>query len=199
MTKLAVLIPYTPDRIDLFKRLERELLLQIETSDVKIIALLTEKAPTKEEPKNTGPSTGLKRNRLVELAIELNAETFAFFDSDDMPGPTYIQRGLEFFDSGMDCSELWGQIYWSGKPGKPFHHYLSCTHAWEDKKQYHRPPNHLNFWRTVKVKDFMFEDKSFGEDMTWAMEIRKSGKIKTMMPIPEVVYHYYVGFPKHAI
>src|SRR5687767_14892681 len=124
----AILIPTTTDRKELFLRLEYEMLNQIGDANVKIIPLLTEKAPTKEEPRNTGPTTGEKRNDLVRMAIESKADGFAFFDSDDMPGPTYIKRALEFVDSGMDCSELWGQIYWSGKPGKPFHHYLECTH-----------------------------------------------------------------------
>lgn len=196
---LAILIPYTPDRQELYIRLYNTLINQIGANDVKIISYLTEKAPTKEEPYHRGPTTGEKRNHLVSLAVEAKAKCFAFFDSDDLPGATYIQRGLEFAKSGMDCAELYGQIYWSGKPGKPFHHYLTCTHAWEDSEQYHRPPNHLNFWRTDKVKDFRFQNKTFGEDMTWAMEIRNSGRIKTMMPVSEVIYHYYVGFPKHKV
>lgn len=196
---LAILIPTTPDRDLLYNRLIQELNKQIGDKNVKIIPLLTEKGPSKQEPHNTGPTTGEKRNTLIRMAIDVGAEALAFHDSDDMPGPTYIQRGLEFVKSGLDCAELFGQIYWSGKPGMPFHHYLTCTHAWEDSKQYHRPPNHLNFWRLDKIKGFKFQNKTFGEDMTWAMEIRNSNVIQTMMPIPEVIYHYFVGEPKHAL
>lgn len=196
---LAILIPYTPDRDALYARLSSELYSQMIDRRVVIIPLRTDKGPSKQEPHNTGPTTGAKRNTLVQMAIDIGAEAIAFHDSDDMPGSTYIQRGLEFVESGMDCAELWGQIYWSGKPGMPFHHYLSCTHAWEDNVQYHRPPNHLNFWRLEKIKHFRFENKTFGEDMTWAMEIKNSGSINTMMPIPEVIYHYFVGEPKHKL
>lgn len=195
---LAILIPTTPDREVLFSRLNQELKKQIGNNPVITIPLLTEKGPSKQEPHNTGPTTGEKRNSLIRMAVDLGVHAFAFHDSDDMPGSTYIQRGLQFVDSEMDCAELWGQIYWSGKPGMPFHHYLHCTHAFDDGKKYHRPPNHLNFWKLDKVKDFKFQNRTFGEDMTWAMDIRNSNKIQTMMPIPEVIYHYYVGEPKHA-
>jgi len=144
-------------------------------------------------------TTGAKRNQLIEAAIERKAEYIAFHDDDDLPGITYIKRGLEVAESGMDCGELYGQIYWDGKKGMPFHHYLGCTHAWQDDKEYHRPPNHLNFMKLDLVKDFKFQDKSFGEDMTWAMEIQNAGVLKTMYPIPEVIYHYYVGNPKHEL
>lgn len=196
---IAILIPTTPDRDALYARLTSELYSQMVDRRVQIIPLRTEKAATKENPYSTGPTTGEKRNTLVQMAIDSGAKAFAFHDSDDMPGSTYIERGLEFVESGMDCAELFGQIYWGGKPGMPFHHYLSCTHAFDDGHKYHRPPNHLNFWRLDKIKDFKFQNKTFGEDMTWAMEIRNSNVIQTMMPIPEVIYHYFVGEPKHAL
>jgi hypothetical protein len=144
-------------------------------------------------------STGSKRNELIAEAIKCWYEYVAFIDDDDMVGETYLQRGMEVVASGMDCGELVGQIYFSGKKGMPFHHYIDCTHAWEDDKQYHRPANHLNFWKLDLVKDFKFQDKVFGEDMTWAMEIKQAGVFKTMYPIPEIIYHYYSGEPKHEI
>lgn len=190
---LAVLIPYTPDRQSLYDRLVKELDRQRAGHNCIIISNLS------KHSKDGGPTTGQKRNELLDAARGQGVTHFSFADSDDMVGSTYVQRGVEFMNSEFDCSELWGQIYWSGKPGLPFHHYLSCTHAWEDKVQYHRPPNHLNFWRFDKIKDFKFQNKVFGEDMTWAMEIKNSGIIQTMMPIPEVIYHYYVGNPKHKV
>jgi hypothetical protein len=78
-----------------------------------------------------------------------------------------------------------------GRLIKPFHHYLGCDKAWEDKVKYHRPPNHLNFMKLSAIKEFVFQDKTFGEDMTWAMEIEKAKALKTMYKIDEVIYHYY--------
>ena len=49
------------------------------------------------------------------------------------------------------------------------------------------------------IKDFKFQDKVFGEDMTWAEEINNAGVFKTMYPIPEIIYHYFSGNPKNEI
>lgn len=199
MKSLGILIPTTPDRKPLLDRLLLELLKQRhETNSEHEVVFLIENTPPHNKQTNEF-STGRKRNSLIQRAIDKEVKYISFFDSDDMPGPTYIQRGIEVANSGMDCAELWGQIYWSGKPGLPFHHYLGCTHAWQDDKQYHRPANHLNFMKLDLIKDFRFEDKTFGEDMTWAMEIQKAGTFKTMYPIPEVIYSYFCGEPKHAL
>lgn len=179
--KLAILIPTTPDRQQLTDRLIKELTRQIGTSDVRIVL----------NEDNYERTTGTKRNELVQHAVEIEAQVIAFHDSDDMPGPTYIKRGLEVVESGLDCGELWGNYYEKGKLIKPFHHYLGCTHAWDDKQKFHRFPNHLNFMKLSLVKDFKFQDKTFGEDMTWAEEIMKAGVLKTMYNIPEVIYHYF--------
>lgn len=195
--KLAILIPSLQNREALLRRVTDELGRQID--EIYPDSLPSEIVASIILMDSGQKTTGNKRNCLIELAIKYKAEYIAFMDDDDMPGPTYIQRGIEVANSGMDCGELWGQIYWSGKPGMPFHHYLGCTHAWQDDKQYHRPANHLNFMKLDLIKNFRFEDKTFGEDMTWAMEIQKAGTFKTMYPIPEVIYHYFCGEPKHAL
>lgn len=196
--KLAILVPSLEDRIQLFDRVMRELMKQMKDAELRN-ELKDGTVGIISRIDNRQETTGAKRNILVQMALEKGAEYIAFVDDDDMVGPTYIQRGIEVANSGMDCGELWGQIYWSGKPGMPFHHYLGCTHAWQDDKKYHRPPNHLNFMKLDLMKDFRFEDKTFGEDMCWAMEIQKAGTFKTMYPIPEVIYHYFCGEPKHAL
>jgi len=183
--KLAILIPTTPDRQPLLERLVKELDRQIGDQDVKVII--------NESPLATdgGGTTGAKRNELIQSAIELNAECFAFFDSDDMPGPTYIKRGLEFVDSGLDCAELWGQIYFSGKKGNPFHHSIIHNHWYQDRRYYYRNPNHLNFLRTEKVKGIKYKDITIGEDGQYSISLQQSGVLQTEYKIPEIIYHYY--------
>lgn len=197
MKKLAILIPTLPERISLLCRLETELNRQISESMAdsshryEVILLIN----SKDRP----VTTGKKRNELIRKAIELNVDSFAFHDDDDLPGPTYIKRGIEFMRSGKDCAELWGQIYWNGKPGMPFHHSIEHKTLWQDNRYYFRPPNHINFIKLGKVKHIMFQEKNFGEDSCWAMDIVNSDLLKTMYPIPEVIYHYYNGHPKHAL
>jgi hypothetical protein len=193
MNKLAILIPTLESRSFLLKRCMTNLVAQIlhakADEDVKILTLLD----------NGEMSTGAKRNQLVKDAAELGFETYAFIDDDDLPGPTYIQRGLEFVASGMDCASLVGQIYWDGKPGKPFLHSLEWKEWFEDDKFYYRMPNHLNFVRMDKVKDIQFPDQKFGEDGQWSYAVRDAGVLKTEFKIEEVIYHYFCGEPKSAL
>lgn len=191
--KLAILIPTLESRSDILKRCMTTLIAQIlhakADEDVKILTLLD----------NGEMTTGEKRNQLVSDAAELGFEAYAFMDDDDLPGPTYIQRGLEFVASGMDCASLVGQIYWNGKPGKPFFHSLAYTEWFEDEKYYYRMPNHLNFVRMDKVKDIKFSAQNFGEDGKWSYAVRDAGVLKTEFKIDEVTYHYFCGEPKHAL
>ncbi len=188
--KLAILIPTLDERRDLLKRLLDELYRQINgNEEVMIFIDTTDRSVT----------TGMKRNWLIEKAVAAGAECFAFHDDDDMPGPTYIQRGLEFADSGLDCAELFGQIYWSGKAGLPFHHSIIYDHWYQDNTCYFRNPNHLNFLRTDKVKDIKYRDITIGEDGNYSIDLQNAGVLKSMFRIPETLYHYYVGNPKHAI
>src|SRR6185369_9881680 len=107
--KLAILIPTLDSRVDLFNRLTAELsrqMLEFDPGDNVCFIWYRD---------NGEMTTGAKRNKLIELAIERKAEYIAFHDDDDMPGATYIKRGLEVADSGMDSGELWGSIYFNGK------------------------------------------------------------------------------------
>lgn len=191
--KLAILIPTLESRSELLKRCMTNLVAQIlhakADEDVKILTFLD----------NGEMSTGAKRNQLVKDTAELGFEAYAFMDDDDLPGPTYIQRGLEFVASGMDCASLIGQIYWDGKPGKPFLHSLEWKEWFEDDKFYYRMPNHLNFVRMDKVKDIKFPDQNFGEDGKWSYAVRDAGVLKTEFKIEEVIYHYFCGNIKEVL
>lgn len=190
--RLAILIPTLISREDLFHRVSMEIFTQIAKNNTNDVVLLV-------CPDEGQETTGAKRNNLIQKAIENGADYISFVDDDDLIGETYIQRGLEVMNSGMDCGELWGNIYWNGKNGKPFHHSLEHDKWWEDDKFYYRCPNHLNFMRLDKVKDFKFLDQNFGEDGNWSMDIKSAGVLKTQYPIPEVIYHYFNGTPKHEV
>jgi len=194
--KLAILIPTTPDRQQLLTRLLDELNRQRSECEHGAVRILINETETH---KNGGSTTGAKRNQLIQQAVEEGAEYIAFFDSDDMPGPTYIKRGLEVADSGMDAGELWGQIYWNGKKGMPFHHSIIHKEWWQDDKFYYRCNNHLNFQKLSLMKDIPFPDQNFGEDGKQSYAMRDAGIFKTEYKIPEIIYNYFNGSPKHAL
>lgn len=180
---LAILTPTLSERQRLFNRLMAELDKQRLNQNVIIIY--------SEDQKQT--TTGEKRNALIRAAVEQNADYISFIDDDDLPGPTYVQRGIEVANSGMDCSELWGQIYWSGKPGKLFHHSITHSEWYEDSKVYYRCVNHLNFQKLSLVKDIPFPNQNFGEDGKQSYAMRDAKIFKTEYKIEEVIYHYYAG------
>jgi hypothetical protein len=205
MSKLAILCPTLKHgaivkhngniRIgngDLLKRMCDAIAIQVEATDSHEVKMFLNVDSGEK-------TTGTKRNELVADALAWGADAHAFHDDDDIPGPTYIKRGLEFLESGMDVAELWGQIYFNGKAGNPFHHSIIHKEWWQDDKFYYRMPNHLNFVRTALVKDINFPDQVFGEDGKQSYAMRDAGVLKTEFKIPEIIYHYYCGEPKHAL
>lgn len=188
MIKLAILICTLPERKESFNRLLECLNKQIyalkNPNDVKIFY---------SELSKREATTGAKRNALVEIAAAHNAEYLAHHDDDDLPGKNYIKNALEGISKGVDCCSLIGQIYWSGKPGKPFYHSKDITEWWEDDQKYYRCVNHLNVQKTSLVKDIPFPDKVFGEDGVQSYAMRDKGIFKTEHKIEEIQYHYFCG------
>lgn len=187
MIKFAVLIPTLPERKAYLNRLLNVLYKQINDLDkaheVVVITNLDHRQKT----------TGTKRNELIAIADKMGALYTAFVDDDDLVGPTYIQRALETADSGLDCGELWGQIYFNGKLGKPFHHSIIHNEWYEDSKYYYRCTNHLNVVKLSLIKNIPFPDQSWGEDGKQSYAVRDAGVLKTEYKISEVIYHYYVS------
>jgi hypothetical protein len=181
MTKLAILIPTLTKRSHLLDRVVKELDKQRAGKDV--ILLINEDKGEK--------TTGQKRNELIETAVNLGVQYISFVDDDDMIGPTYIQRGLEVVESGLDCGELWGNYYQKGKLIKPFHHSIIHKDWYEDRNNYYRMPNHLNFQRLEKVKDIKFPNQVFGEDGKQSYAMKDAGVLKTEYKITDILYHYY--------
>ena len=180
---LAILIPTTPDRKHLLSRVTDQ--IHIQKKEYEVITLINED--------NYQHTTGYKRNQLIDWAVENRASHIAFVDSDDIIGPTYIQRNMEAVYGNYDTAELWGQYFENGKQMNPFHHSIIYDHWFQDDKAYYRCNNHLNCMKLEKVKDIRFQDKTVGEDGNWAMDIQKAGILKTEYPVKEITYFYFSG------
>lgn len=183
----AILIPFTPDRRRLLDRLMGELDKQRVGHDCVIITHET------EHSKDGGPSTGAKRNDLLDKAREQNASHIAFVDVDDLIGPNYIVRNMECVNGDYDCGELYGRIYFHNKPGNIFHHSIEYKEWFQTDKMYMRMPNHLNCIRLDHCNEILFQDKTVGEDFWWSEGLRLSGRLVNQYPIKEVIYHYLCG------
>ena len=47
------------------------------------------------------------------------------------------------------------------------------------------------------VKDIRFQDKTWGEDGNWAMDIQKTGVLKKEYSVKEITYFYFSGKNKN--
>jgi hypothetical protein len=191
--KLAILIPTTPDRQRLLDRLTKELDRQRAGHDCIVIINETESA------KDGGPTTGAKRNQLLDAAREQNASHIAFIDSDDLVSPRYIEAVMPAVLGDYDCCELYGRIYFHNKPGNIFHHSIEYKEWFQTDKMYMRMPNHLNCVKLDHYKGITFQDKTVGEDFWASEDLRKTGRLVNQYPIKEVTYHYFNGNKNHKL
>lgn len=189
----AILIRTSPDRKQLLKRL-LDHFDQLPFDQEYLIIIYNTKKET-----HGGPTAGAKCNVLIDVALREGVTHSAFFDDDDLPGPTYLQRNQEATNGDYDTAELWGQYYEHGKQMMPFHHSIIYDKWWQDNKYYYRCNNHLNCMKLSVVKDFKFLDRSFGEDGNWAMDIQKAGVLKKEYPVKEITYYYFHGKRNHAL
>lgn len=189
MIDIAILIPSLTDRAWYFANLIQAFAHQVArlpAEDQKRICVFSEL--------DSGEARlGTKRNILMQKAIEVGARYIAFFDDDDLPGPNYIKIYLAAVKAGVDVAELRGQIYFGGRPGKPFLHSLKYTSWYEDKFFYYRCPNHLNLVKLDLVKHIPYKEIDFGEDGQWSYQVRDEGVLKTEHHSKEVIYHYFTG------
>lgn len=190
---LAILIPTTPDRQQLLDRLMAQLDKQRVGHDC--IVIINDTAHSNA----MGPTTGKKRNQLLDEARHHNASHISFFDSDDIPSSVYIQRNMEGVNANADVVELWGQYYEHGKQMNPFHHSIKYDHWFQDNKFYYRMPNHLNCVKLEHLNDIQFQDKTIGEDFWYSEAMRLSGLLKNQYPVNEILYCYFAGRRNHAL
>lgn len=198
MNNLAILIPYTPDRVDVYSRVVRQLEEQLGDHAVAIISSLN-----KHHTKG-GPTTGAVRNHLLELARLEKATHISFVDSDDLVSPRYIEVVMPGVYGDYDCCELWGQYYENGRQLNPFHHSIVHNNYefpekswWQDANFYYRNPNHLNVVALRCLDKIKFQDKTIGEDGWYSIDLLKARVLKKEYPIKEILYYYFAGGKKN--
>lgn len=181
MKDLAILIAHLPERYDFMKRLSSILDPQLQKHKNNVVCLSDDSRYKK---------IGRKRNDLVKRAVEMDAKYFCFADDDDTIAPNYVELMMAGIHKEVDCCSLVGQITWDGKNPKKFVHSIKYNEYFEKDNVYYRPPNHLNAIRTSIGAQFKFPEKNFGEDTDWAMQICRSGRLKTEHEIEQTIYYY---------
>lgn len=190
---LAILIPTTPDRdLLLNERLLKQINAQRKPYPVEVLINRT------EHSRNGGPSTGAKRNQLLDRAREIGASHVAFIDSDDLISERYFDAVMPGVIGDFDCCELWGQYYENGRQMNPFHHSIIHDHWWQDAKFYYRNPNHLNVIKLDLLHHIKFKNITIGEDGNFSIDIQKAGILKNEYPVKEIIYYYFAGKRDHG-
>ncbi len=133
-------------------------------------------------------TVGHKRNVLVEQS---KGKYISFIDDDDDIHDHYIELISKKLVNNPDCVSLIGIITFNGKRAKKFIHSIEYKSYFEKNNTYFRPPNHLNPIRKSIAAQFKFPEKFRGEDTDWAMQIARSGLLRTEETIDEPYYFYY--------
>lgn len=183
--KLALLIPTFIGREHYLKRLLDILMPQVEKYKDDVIMLILND--------NRSVTTGWKRNKLTEMAMEAGATHRAFIDCDDTVTEDYLDLNMPGVYENFDCNTLLGIYSVNGavNPKKHiFTHSLKYDHWFEDETTYYRNPNHLNVIKLLLIADIKFPDISWGEDGRWAESLYASGVLKTEYIIQRPFYNY---------
>lgn len=131
---------------------------------------------------------GKKRNALLQSC---NGKHACFLDDDDQIADNYLGRAINILKTeDPDCINLIGEMTTNGLNPQTFIHELKYKEYVSQGGFHYRPPNHLNIIRTSIGKKFRFPETNFGEDTDWAMQLCKSGLLKTEGRIEDVVYYY---------
>jgi len=173
--KLSILICTIPKRKNLLDRLLAILSSQL-TADVEVLLDNSDK-----------DTIGYKRNVLLQRAT---GRYLCFIDDDDTVSPDYVSKILAGLANSPDCCSLNGIMTINGTNPKQFVHSIDYSHYFEKGNIYYRPPNHLNVIRADIAKIFRFPEKNRFEDTDWAMQICRSGAIKTEHKIEGIIYYY---------
>lgn len=178
MCKLNILICHLPERQDFLRRLSALLDPQIREykNDVKVLIC-----------DSRYKSIGKKRN---DLMYRVDADYSCFIDDDDRVSKDYIKHLLEGIEKGVDCCSLTGEITENGQNPKKFIHSIVYDHYFEEGGIYFRPPNHLNCIKFDIGRLFQFPEKNYGEDTDWAMQIARSGMLRSEHYIENTIYYY---------
>jgi hypothetical protein len=179
--KLSILVATVPRRLRTFYPDLIDKLLNQATDEVEVIGLLD----------NKRRSVGEKRSELLRMA---QAPYLTFIDDDDDIAPDYISSILPVLDQNpdvvvFDCittvnnrertysqySKQYDYVQWPDPSGE-------YTYQWRGL------PAHTMVWKSEIAKKHVYDDKNYGEDVSWVKRAVKD--IVTEVRIDKILYYY---------
>lgn len=141
---------------------------------------------------NRNFSVGHKRNALLRASKGLYT---CFVDDDDDVHNEYVKMIHNKLKRNPDCVSLLGIYTVNHQNPRFFKHSIVYRSYFESNNVFYRPPNHLNPIRRSIAAQFLFPKITIGEDTDWAMQIARSGLLKTEEDI-QIPYYFYNYVPK---
>ena len=141
---------------------------------------------------NGEKSIGKKRNELLERA---KGEYVAFFDDDDLPGPTYVESILKAIEQKPDVVGVSMIMTTNGFKAEKSFHSLQFK-EWFDiedklekgKRTYFRCPHHLCPVKIELARQVGYPEISMGEDKDYSYRLLPLLKTEVFIDIP--IYFY---------
>jgi len=185
----TILVPTLGERRPLFERLMGVLLPQVDAAAgrVRVLAYWN----------NGRPSLPEIRHRLV-AAVE--TEYVSHVDDDDLVSPDFVPEILGALESRPDYVGFQVQCYTDGLPTAIAHHDLVYGRWYNRDSAYFRDITHLNPLRTdlARLADFRKARPGQPEDRAWVGQLRRSGRVRSQVVVPRILYHYLYSTSRSA-
>ena len=194
MTRLSICIATVPERAEEFNTLVQELDRQCKYPTLEIIS--------DDSPRGT-ITVGAKRQALLEKA---KGDYVVSIDDDDWVPPEYVSTILGAIESNPDCIGHYELIegmsktpqlgIWTKQAGR-------WMNGPEARRRYGVEYVRTTFHKTPMKREHAlaigFKDMAFGEDHEFSQRLMASGRLKTEVFIPRVLYFYRYKFEPHNL
>jgi glycosyltransferase involved in cell wall biosynthesis len=134
---------------------------------------------------NRARSIGAKRQALVDIA---RGEYIAFVDDDDDISQDYVERLLEATKTGADVITFRQQAIYNGLESEVHFGINNQNGPFNPGGITLRAPWHVCAWKRERVKDCLFSESNYGEDLAWCLQARR--RARTARHIDEVLHTY---------
>jgi len=177
--KLSILTPTIPGREEKLRALQDWIQLQIHEAGaigkVEHLSLCD----------NRARSIGGKRQALVDIAM---GEYIAFVDDDDDIMEGYVAEILKAAESGADVITFHEKAIYNGKESEVHFGINNQDQPFKPGGITLRAPWHVCAWKKSAIKDCVFGENKYIEDIIWCRQARK--RAKTGFHIPKVLHVY---------
>lgn len=135
---------------------------------------------------NRARSIGLKRQACLDAA---RGQYVAFVDDDDDIADTYVADLLDVIvASAPDVITFEQRVIIDEAEGRCVFGLRHQDEPFAPDGTFKRAPWHVCAWKRELVKDCVFPDNSYGEDLTWCLQARR--RVRTSVHIPRVLHTY---------